>query len=520
MATKTFDQLPVITNTNDADKLPIWDASAGQAAGITVGNVLAGVLRVNGVNAMAADLDMGAWAITNVGNVDGVDVSGHAADATIHRSINDGSTSATVLWSASKISTELGDKLDEDGSIPLTADWNIGDGRYIAADKIRARDGDGLLLHDDGGNGIKVNDGGDILVSVAAGAAETILQAVVSDSANDFFAVRNSTSVSGRLAPMFEGYTESSALVPLLFLGGTNAASDTGATSVIQFQARRGNSTGGGAAITARNPFKFANYTTSLMEITAAGKVGVGTAAPDSPLHVHAASAGSVTAHSSSVITAEYNTTASIQILTPDNTGCYWVQGTPTNSFYNFMFALHSTTASANYFAIGTTGSNRVQIYDTKMIPSVDNTIGLGESGKRFVDVWAVNGTIQTSDVRKKQAVQDSDLGLEFILALEPKRWVWADQEITQERIVAGQVNEAGELPTVSETRIKTHKRPHYGLSAQQVKAAMDALKVDDFAGYIYDNETDAHALRYHEFTGPIIRAIQELHNRIGALNG
>lgn len=36
-------------------------------------------LLVNGTRAMGAALDMGAFAITNVGNVDGVDVSGHAA---------------------------------------------------------------------------------------------------------------------------------------------------------------------------------------------------------------------------------------------------------------------------------------------------------------------------------------------------------------------------------------------------------------------------------------------------------
>lgn len=56
--------------------------------------------------------------------------------------------------------TEQADKIDEDGSVPLTADWDIGNGRYIAADKIRARDGDGLLLEDDGGNGIEIVDGG------------------------------------------------------------------------------------------------------------------------------------------------------------------------------------------------------------------------------------------------------------------------------------------------------------------------------------------------------------------------
>jgi len=47
-----------------------------------------------------------------------------------------------------------------DGSVPLTADWDIGDGRKILADQIRARDAAGLKLTDDAGNGIFIADGG------------------------------------------------------------------------------------------------------------------------------------------------------------------------------------------------------------------------------------------------------------------------------------------------------------------------------------------------------------------------
>jgi len=49
-----------------------------------------------------------------------------------------------------------------DGSRALSADWDIGDGRKILADQIRARDADGLLLTDDAGNGIFVADGGNV----------------------------------------------------------------------------------------------------------------------------------------------------------------------------------------------------------------------------------------------------------------------------------------------------------------------------------------------------------------------
>jgi len=56
--------------------------------------------------------------------------------------------------------------LKKDGSAPLTADWDIGNGRMIQADKIRARDGDGLALYEDGGAGIFVKDGGYVGIGV------------------------------------------------------------------------------------------------------------------------------------------------------------------------------------------------------------------------------------------------------------------------------------------------------------------------------------------------------------------
>ena len=50
--------------------------------------------------------------------------------------------------------------LRHDGSVPLSDDWDVGDGRKIRTDEIRARNPDGLKLYDDGGIGIFVKDGG------------------------------------------------------------------------------------------------------------------------------------------------------------------------------------------------------------------------------------------------------------------------------------------------------------------------------------------------------------------------
>ncbi|HGE71090.1 TPA: hypothetical protein ENX78_09665, partial [Candidatus Poribacteria bacterium] len=45
-----------------------------------------------------------------------------------------------------------------DGTVSLTGDWDVGDGRTISTEKISARDSDGLTLSEDGGKGILIQD--------------------------------------------------------------------------------------------------------------------------------------------------------------------------------------------------------------------------------------------------------------------------------------------------------------------------------------------------------------------------
>jgi hypothetical protein len=63
--------------------------------------------------------------------------------------------------------------------------------------------------------------------------------------------------------------------------------------------------------------------------------------------------------------------------------------------------------------------------------------------------------------------------------------------------------------------------RTHYGLIAQEVKAALDAAGAGDFGGYIKTDASDPESeegLRYDQFVAPLIRAVQELTVRVNAL--
>jgi len=52
--------------------------------------------------------------------------------------------------------------------------------------------------------------------------------------------------------------------------------------------------------------------------------------------------------------------------------------------------------------------------------PAADNTYQTGSLGTRWTAVWAVNGTIQTSDERLKTEITDSVLASDFIKSLRP----------------------------------------------------------------------------------------------------
>lgn len=69
----------------------------------------------------------------------------------------------------------------------LSADWDIGDGRMIQADKVRARDAAGLLLFEDGGFGITIADGGGVsLARSGAGYLLTLGDQTLTEGATTF----------------------------------------------------------------------------------------------------------------------------------------------------------------------------------------------------------------------------------------------------------------------------------------------------------------------------------------------
>jgi hypothetical protein len=153
--------------------------------------------------------------------------------------------------------------------------------------------------------------------------------------------------------------------------------------------------------------------------------------------------------------------------------------------------------------------------------PGADDSYDLGTASKRWNDIYATNGTIQTSDERQKDDITPTELGLAFINNLNPVSYKWKDytaildieaiDEVLDEDGTV--IIEAKEATTKNVEHIFT--RTHQGLIAQQVEGV---LAGKDFAGLIYNEESDRYGLRYTEFVAPLIKAVQELTARIEQL--
>ena len=158
-------------------------------------------------------------------------------------------------------------------------------------------------------------------------------------------------------------------------------------------------------------------------------------------------------------------------------------------------------TGSFNSYAISTV--------TRALYPENDDAYYLGNLTHRWDAVYAVNGTIQTSDRRDKTKIKSSDLGLEFVKSLNPIKYKWKETVDTKNQQEGGiKIGEKNKKRKVSRRK---GIRDHYGLIAQDVE---ETLKGKDFAGLII-GENGRYGLRYSEFIAPMIKAIQELNNEI-----
>ena len=258
--------------------------------------------------------------------------------------------------------------------------------------------------------------------------------------------------------------------------GGTDVTADSGGLLIADPPSFIGNTSG--VAITGTlKPWNSATGSTSMLSSLAMytnpkGYLGIGTTNPQSALEIYGTATGVATSQ------------------------------TITNSGGSLTL---NAGVNAVYFSIA--GTTKAYVNATSVGPNTDNNISLGLSGNKWTTVYAVTGTINTSDSREKTNIQTTSLGLDFINKLNPVSYKWI--------IGNNDVDDSGNIIS------RQGQRTFHGFIAQEVKQTLDDMNIDDFAGWTLSDVNDPNSsqgLRYTEFVAPLVKSIQELSTTIDIL--
>ena len=195
-----------------------------------------------------------------------------------------------------------------------------------------------------------------------------------------------------------------------------------------------------------------------------------------------------------------------------DNTAVgFWAMRVITSGASNTAIG-----SAAGYSSVTTQDNVTCLGYQAEITGS--NQVQLGNSS---TTTYAYGAVQNRSDERDKADIQTTNLGLDFVMQLQPRMFRWDMREdyrppapgpdATPEEIEAWQ--EACKLANITHDGTHKRNRLHHGLVAQEVKAVMDSMGVD-FGGYQDHTIKGGDAvlsIGYEEMIAPLIKAIQEL---------
>ncbi|CAN5554668.1 hypothetical protein BH10BAC2_BH10BAC2_40840 [soil metagenome] len=195
------------------------------------------------------------------------------------------------------------------------------------------------------------------------------------------------------------------------------------------------------------------------LRVLADGKVGIGTSAANARLHINTAvgedalrvqingstrflvnNAGGVTIGSTTEAQANglyVNGNVGIGNSAPVNkldvTGSIGLTGN--------LLLTNATAGTGIFFTDGQTirdnSSNTLLEIEAHgdFIPDTDNSHSIGNSTQRWIDVWSLDGSINTSDAREKKNIRDLDYGLKQIMQLRSVKFNWKDAATSDNKL-------------------------------------------------------------------------------------
>jgi len=204
--------------------------------------------------------------------------------------------------------------------------------------------------------------------------------------------------------------------------------------------------------------------------------------------------------------------------------GGEWIYGNGTNLY---LSAGNATTVSCGAVFAVDIATGKITWDGAEFYPENDDEELLGHVSYHWNELYCENATINTSDEREKENIEDSSLGLSFLNQLRAVQYKRKDRtvpEVLYEEV--DDIPEGKEIGDVkTEAREKTYLRTHYGLIAQEVEQVLENNNIDsiDFAPFIKSPVLDGdgingeptgehrYGMRYAEYVGILIKAVQEL---------
>ena len=173
--------------------------------------------------------------------------------------------------------------------------------------------------------------------------------------------------------------------------------------------------------------------------------------------------------------------------------------------YYNGEFG--GSTISTGSIEYIVDGLDELLLEASSFNPLSDNDTRLGGSSKRWSAVWASNGTIQTSDVRKKKDIKALHYGLEEIMKLNPIEYKWKSQTIGNKSVPERDQQKligfsAQELLTVIPEVVETH-----------------SWYPTDEKGNFERRQNENLGVRYSEIIPVVVRAMQQQQQQIANQN-
>ena len=156
----------------------------------------------------------------------------------------------------------------------------------------------------------------------------------------------------------------------------------------------------------------------------------------------------------------------------------------------------------------GQTTSTLNSISTNHIVPNIASAYSLGHTNNRWLDIYSINAPIHSSDFNLKTDIVETELGLDFINKIEAVQYKWKDGQSNRlhQGFIAQQVrNILGH----------TNNKNNHGMYVYS-PASKKEIEIDGKTEIIEEEET--FSLRYSEFLSPMVKAIQELSNKVDNL--